>query len=584
MNPKKYFTSLKHPRHKQYEALRAYYLDGLSVAEAARKFGYTINTFYSLVRDFKEDIAGKDFEEPFFIFRQAGRKPLDTTGQINRIIVALRKKYLSVPEIKSVLDAQEYQVSEKYVYNVIEKEGFARLPRRSREIKAQATSAISLKAPPAKQLDFHPETFSAHNSLGALCLLPYIQQYGIDKLIEESDYPETSTINRLSSILSFMGLKLSNVRRYTADDVWCMDRGLGLFAGLNVLPKAAWLTSYSDRVTRTMNRSFLKGLHRIWQDHGFLSDTANLDFATIPYWGEDNSHLENNWAGTRNKSLASMLAVLAQEPDTGIITYGDTCVRHDHQSEVVIEFLDFYRSSGAQDLKYLVFDSRFTAYENLGRLDPDIKFITIRRRGKNIVKKLDELPASAWTKIRIPMANGKGRTLRVNDSRFKLKGYGKGHGKEIRQIAITGHGKIKPALIITNDFERCRDLIVHAYARRWLVEKEISEQIEFFHFNRLSSSVVIKVDFDFTMSILAHNVLRLFALDLPGYSHSTSITLYNKFLRNSGTVDITSQDVMVKLRKKRMLPVLLTAMEKFMGQKIALWGNREVMFAGDSRS
>ena len=96
--------------------------------------------------------------------------------------------------------------------------------------------------------------------------------------------------------------------------------------------------------------------------------------------------------------------------------------------------------------------------------------------------------------------------------------------------------------------------------------------------------MVIKVDFDFTMSILAHNVLRLFALDLPGYSHSTSITLYNKFLRNSGTVDITSQDVMVKLRKKRMLPVLLTAMEKFQGQKIALWGNREVMFAGDSRS
>lgn len=65
-----------------------------------------------------------------------------------------------------------------------------------------------------------------------------------------------------------------------------MDRGLGLFAGLNVLPKAAWFTSYSHRVTRHMNLDFLKKLHQIWIQHGLLSDTANLDFVSIPYWGE----------------------------------------------------------------------------------------------------------------------------------------------------------------------------------------------------------------------------------------------------------------------------------------------------------
>ena len=60
-------------------------------------------------------------------------------------------------------------------------------------------------------------------------------------------------MSRLNSLLSFIALKLSGVRRYSHDDVWCMDRGLGFFAGLNVLPKAAWLTSYSHRVTREMN-------------------------------------------------------------------------------------------------------------------------------------------------------------------------------------------------------------------------------------------------------------------------------------------------------------------------------------------
>lgn len=86
-------------------------------------------------------------------------------------------------------------------------------------------------------LNFIPETFSSQNSLGVLCLLPYIQRYGLDKLIQQSSYPETNTINKLSSILSFLGLKLSDVRCYSADDIWCMDRGLGLFAGLNVLPE-----------------------------------------------------------------------------------------------------------------------------------------------------------------------------------------------------------------------------------------------------------------------------------------------------------------------------------------------------------
>ncbi|MCD6355014.1 MAG: hypothetical protein J7L95_05650, partial [Prolixibacteraceae bacterium] len=79
-------------------------------------------------------------------------------------------------------------------------------------------------------------------------LLPILKKYGIDKIIENSKYPETKSINRLSSILSFLTLKVNNVRRYSADDLWCMDRGEGMFAGLNVLPKAAWFTSYSTRL------------------------------------------------------------------------------------------------------------------------------------------------------------------------------------------------------------------------------------------------------------------------------------------------------------------------------------------------
>ncbi|MEI6435665.1 MAG: hypothetical protein WCP32_12525 [Bacteroidota bacterium] len=245
--------------------------------------------------------------------------------------------------------------------------------------------------------------------------MPYIKKHGQDKIIAHSNYPQTTTLNRLTSILGFVALKASNARRYSADDLWCMDRGQGLFAGLNLLPEAAWFTSYSDRVTPDMNLSFLKALHKIWMDNDILGDTVNLDFTTIPYWG-DSSHLENNWSGKRGKALASMLALLAQDPDSGIIDYGQTNVRHKNQSAVVLEFLDFYKA-GATDgqlLNYLIFDSKFTNYENLNELNKkEVKFVTIRRRGKNIVEKINSQPVSKWKNIRVEAAGNKKRTLKV---------------------------------------------------------------------------------------------------------------------------------------------------------------------------
>jgi hypothetical protein len=51
--------------------------------------------------------------------------------------------------------------------------------------------------------------------------------------------------------------------------------------------------------------------------------------------------------------------------------------------------------------------------------------------------------------------------------------------------------------------------------------------------------MVIKVDFDLTMTILAHNLFRLFAMDLEGYSYCEDQTIYEKFVLNAGEINIT---------------------------------------------
>ncbi len=76
-----------------------------------------------------------------------------------------------------------------------------------------------------------------------------------------------------------------------------MDRGLGLFAGLIVLPKTATLAAHSDRATHSMRHSLLGSLAAIWKHKGLLGDSANLEFTTLPHWGDDET-VRQPWSST----------------------------------------------------------------------------------------------------------------------------------------------------------------------------------------------------------------------------------------------------------------------------------------------
>ncbi len=589
MNEIEYFESNKVVTKKQYEAIRAHYVDKLSFKEAADKFGYTLTSYYSLIRDFKKHLKDSPNEDFFFIDKTVNKKKPKQKNLIDEIIINLRKKNFSIDEIKTILDAQGKSVSESYIYKILKKDGFTRLPRRTKESKI-LLNRVSLEAPKSMKTSFYDEEFNS-SSAGLLMFLHYIKELKIDEVIKKSKFPETKTISKLQSILCFLALKLSNVRRFSADDIWCMDKGYGLFAGLNVLPKTAWYSSYSHKVTKSQIFDFIKELHKIWIEKDLLGDTTNLDFTTIPYWGEG-KHLENNWSGKRRQALSSMLAVLAQDPDSGIIDYGNTDVTHKQESDIVLEYLDFYKknSMNKDELKYLVFDSKFTNYENLGKLDQqEIKFITIRRRGKNIIKDIENIPQGKKKKIRVQQAGNKHRTLYVYEQNIFLPGYNsknthREERKNVRQIAITGHGKIKPALIITNDFDISVSDVVRKYSRRWLVEKAISEQIDFFHLNRVSSSIVVKVDFDFVMSILAHNLYRIFAQNLARYEHYSDMRIFEKFINNSGVIKITETAVIVTLRKKRELALTLEVMDYFKNNNLDFLNGKKLIFEGASHT
>ena len=580
-----YFSKPEQPLHRQYLALRSFFLENKTAEAVAAEYGYTVSTIYTLARDFKLKL--RDFyeqgEDPFFLMLKPGRKKKDRDNQLVEIILSFRKKQLSIPDIKILLDGKGYNVSEGFIYSVCDEDGFARLPKRSKQQRQELMQSSGyvdvLQAPVSEMHPFSEKERFSSKGVGVLCFLPIIKEYGIDKAIEMSSYPGTSQIGKLNSILAFLALKLSNVQRYGQDDGWCMDRGLGMFAGLNVLPKTTWYSAYSSAIERKDNVDFLKSLNRIYNDSGLLSDTSNLDFTAIPYWGDEDP-FENNWSGKRSKALISIQAVLAQDQDSGIISYGDTTVKHDNQDGVVLEFLDFYRDGGGSEITYLVFDSKFTTLENLGRLnEKGVKFITIQRKSKYLNEKIQQIPSNQWKSVKIARANHKARNVEYSESTTTNKRYGE---QPLRQIFIKGRS-IKPSTILTNEFKLTAKEVIRKYSKRCLIENGISEQIHFFHLNRNNSGIVVKVDFDLTMTILAHNLYRLLAHQLPGYSHNKAQTLFDKFIDNYGEVVVEDNNITVKLNRKRSLPLLRESIPQ-LDDNYQWLGGKKIVFTANTHS
>jgi len=560
-----YFSNPRTATHKQYLAMRMFLYEGVPAEEVAEKYGYKTTTIYTVARDFKNKLKTcPNDEDPFFQVLHVGPKAVDREGDDAQLVIQYRKKMLSIPEIQILMAGLERPMSAGLIGEILRENGFVRLPKRDQatkdEIYKNSGYAKLAEAPIAKLIEFAKEdTIIPSKGAGLFCFLPIIKKYGIDKLIEKSQYPGTTQIPTLNAILSFLALKLYGFERYGHDDAWCMDRGLGMFAGLNVLPKTTWFSTYASKTTRDMNVAFMKECNKVYRDNGLLQDTVNMDFITVPYWGDPDT-FENNWSGKRHQALASIEAALAHDPDTGIICYGDTTVEHDNQNEVVLEFLDFYHSNAEEDkkLKYLVFDSKFTVLEKLGALDDKgIKFLTIQRKSKNQQVKASEI--KDWKTVRIALENNKAREITYAVSETKNYRYGK--GKLLRQVFLKGN-HVKHSCIITNDFDMSAEQIVRKYARRWLIENEIQEHVDFFHLNQNSSGIVIKVDFDLTMTILAHNLYRLLANEIPRYKHCTAKKISRSFTEGIGDIAVSEKTIDVKLNLKRGTPLMLGALPK----------------------
>ena len=166
------------------------------------------------------------------------------------------------------------------------------------------------------------------------------------------------------------------------------------------------------------------------------------------------------------------------------------------------------------------------------------------------------LPGSAWRRITLPSLTRAFRTPKVLDERIELAGY----QGQLRQITIIDLGHEEPTILLTNNLKESCPTLVTRYAQRMLIENGISEAIQFFHLDALSSMVGMKVDFDLQITLMASSLYRLLAERIGReYQQTTAKTMFRNLLDVSATVEILDNDVVVTFAKRAHNPYLVAS-------------------------
>jgi hypothetical protein len=334
------------------------------------------------------------------------------------------------------------------------------------------------------------------------------------------------------------------------------DEGAGLFAGLNVLPKTTYATDYSYRTQREMNERFVDSLV-----HHFPFESPpqsfNLDFHAIPFRGEK-AALENHWVAKRQRAQTAVMAFVAQEATRRVMCYATANVLRQEADEMVVRFVDHWKQQTKHYPARVLFDSRATTYPHLQTLNQrHVGFITIRRRGAAMLRRIAQLPASDWRRCQVSQAKGKRRQVRYLDEQVQLDGY---EGK-IRQLVFDGLGHESPTFLLTNDLPEALTAreVIETYAQRNHVEHSLGEKITFFHLDSLCSDVRLNVDFDLTLTVAAAMLYQSLGSRLKGFADATPYTLFRRFVNTAGRIEIERRQVVVYFEKRTHNPILKEA-------------------------
>jgi transposase len=545
---RRFFDEPAVPRQRQYEALRAYFLDELSSAEVAWRFGYTPGAFRVLCHAFRRDQLPEFFAEP-----RPGPQTQPKKSRAREQIIALRKRNYSVYEISQALNEQGVALSVTAVREVLVQEGFAPLPRRLDDERPARLGPTTEPVADVRSFVLTPREFSTRVG-GLFLFIADLVRLDSDALADYAKLPGSGMIPAGHALRAALALKLWAIERKSHVMALVADEGLGLFCGLNAMPKKSFLSEYSSRITPEKVSLLLGAWHNELVGETLLpGNSLNLDFHSVPYFGE-HPLVQSHYLPRRSRRQPSILTFLAQDADSLVFCYSNADIRKGEEAQEIFRFIEFWTRQHGSPPQHLVFDSKLTTYDGLDRLDEaQITFITLRRRSPGLLAEIAQLPPSAWRQITLDLPQRKYRTPRVFEQKVQPR------KRSYRQFFIKDLGHDEPTILITNDTRATARQLVIRYAKRMLIENALADAVRFFHSDALSSSVGFKVDFDMALLVLASGLYRLMARRMRGYDDAQARQIFRDLIDMPANVTITHDDVTVRFHRRAHLPIVLAS-------------------------
>jgi hypothetical protein len=537
--------------HRQYEALRAFFVDGLPGAEVARRFGYTPGSFRVLVHQFRQNPR-----RDFFLTPAKGPHSAPKSDPLRDRIVAMRKQNLSIYDISRNLAHQGHPLSPVAVAQILKDQGFARLPRRADDERPPSARPTTADVADVRQLDLSPRSF--RTKFGGLFLfLPILASIPLDRILRQAGFPGSEMIPSGCALRALLALKLFGTARHGHVMSAVLDQGLALFAGLNVIPKRSFLTEYSCRIAPAcypeLMRRWFDAVSRLGLPRG---QSFDLDFHTIPFHGED-ALIEKHYVSKRSRRQKGILAFVVQDADTRVFCYANGELRKDQQNEEILRFVRFWKERTGRHPQELIFDSKLTTYAKLNELNRlEIPFITLRRRSPGLMRTINQTPGSAWRRIELKGVSRQYKHPRILDQRTALADY----DGPVRQVIVTDLGHEEPTILLTNQLTPTAANLVGRYAQRMIIENTIADGIDFFHMDALSSAVAMKVNCDLQLTLMGSSLYRLLAGRIGrGYERAESRHVFQDFVDATAKVKITESEIVVRYQKRAHNPLLIAA-------------------------
>jgi hypothetical protein len=546
---RRFFAEPSHPRQRQYEALRAFFVEDRPSHEVARAFGYTPGSFRVLCHQFRRDPAPQFFSTPIHGSRTQPHK-----SKAHELLVALRKQNHSVYEISQALKEHGTPLSPTAVREVLREEGFAPLPRRGDDERLERLGPIAEAVADVREFALLPGTRFTTRCGGLFLFLPDLVRLQLQELASRAKLPGSRMIPASHALRCALALKLWSIERKSHVMAFVTDPGLALFCGLNVVPKKSFLCEYSSRVERERSVWLLGAWHRAVTDEAlFDARSFNLDFHSVPYYGDD-PQVQRHFVSARSRAQPSVLAFLAQDASGRAFCYSNADLRKGEEAEEIFRFIEFWRRQHGELPRHLVFDSRLTTYTHLARLDQmGITFMTLRRRSAALLQEVADLPASAWRRVSLDVPARKFKNPRVFEQAIVLA------GAKLRQLFVVDLGHEQPTILLSNDRDSSHAKLLTRYAQRMLIENALSDAVRFFHMDALSSAVGMKVDFDMTLLVIASGLYRLLARRMRGYAEAQARHIFRDLIDTPADVSVTDAEVQVHFHRRAHLPIVLAS-------------------------